>query len=195
MLAWASAQIHCQFHASENRVALPTRGNKQDVQAESDTVLIPSRGEHRRRTKKMLHSFFFLNRSNVFGSAFYLSVNFFTILSYRRTRTVCAGHPPQNIVLWPAIGSWREKNLYVCYVCFFFTHNWTAHLDFIANKLLRFSSLFWTWTISVGLWVTGTLKIFRFLDCWRMCAKSTIRYSNWKRFESFLKVPLRTFFI
>ncbi|CAG6016185.1 unnamed protein product, partial [Menidia menidia] len=30
MLAWASAQIHCQFHASEGRVALPARGNKQD---------------------------------------------------------------------------------------------------------------------------------------------------------------------
>lgn len=45
MLAWASAQIHCQFHASEGRVALPQQGNKQDVQAESDTVLIPSRGE------------------------------------------------------------------------------------------------------------------------------------------------------
>uniref|UniRef100_A0A8C1IUX1 GP1 homolog, RAB6A GEF complex partner 1 n=1 Tax=Cyprinus carpio TaxID=7962 RepID=A0A8C1IUX1_CYPCA len=45
MLAWASAQIHCQVHASENRVALPTQGTKQDVQAESDTVLIPSRGE------------------------------------------------------------------------------------------------------------------------------------------------------
>lgn len=45
MLAWASAQIHCQFHASESRVALPAQGNKQDVQAESDTVLIPSRGQ------------------------------------------------------------------------------------------------------------------------------------------------------
>ncbi|XP_060781186.1 RAB6A-GEF complex partner protein 2 isoform X2 [Neoarius graeffei] len=45
MLAWASAQIHCQFHASESRVALPTQGTKQDVQAENDTVLIPSRGE------------------------------------------------------------------------------------------------------------------------------------------------------
>ncbi|TRY87671.1 hypothetical protein DNTS_013618 [Danionella cerebrum] len=45
MLAWASAQIHCQFHASESRVAVPTQGTKQDVQAESDTVLIPSRGE------------------------------------------------------------------------------------------------------------------------------------------------------
>ncbi|KAF3837172.1 hypothetical protein F7725_004636 [Dissostichus mawsoni] len=45
MLAWASAQIHCQFHASESRVALPTQGNKHDVQAESNTVLIPSRGE------------------------------------------------------------------------------------------------------------------------------------------------------
>lgn len=44
MLAWASAQIHCQFHASESRVALPAQGNKQDVQAESETVLIPSRG-------------------------------------------------------------------------------------------------------------------------------------------------------
>lgn len=44
MLAWASAQIHCQFHASESRVALPAQGNKQDVQAESNTVLIPSRG-------------------------------------------------------------------------------------------------------------------------------------------------------
>ncbi|XP_035282075.1 RAB6A-GEF complex partner protein 2 isoform X1 [Anguilla anguilla] len=45
MLAWASAQIHCQFHASESRVALPAQGAKQDVQAGSDTVLIPSRGE------------------------------------------------------------------------------------------------------------------------------------------------------
>uniref|UniRef100_A0A8C7K0L7 GP1 homolog, RAB6A GEF complex partner 1 n=1 Tax=Oncorhynchus kisutch TaxID=8019 RepID=A0A8C7K0L7_ONCKI len=45
MLAWASAQIHCQFHASESRVVLPAQGTKQDVQAESDTVLIPSRGE------------------------------------------------------------------------------------------------------------------------------------------------------
>ncbi|XP_033839875.1 RAB6A-GEF complex partner protein 2 [Periophthalmus magnuspinnatus] len=45
MLAWASAQIHCQFHASEGRVALPQQGNKQDVQAENNTVLIPSRGE------------------------------------------------------------------------------------------------------------------------------------------------------
>ncbi|XP_034020068.1 RAB6A-GEF complex partner protein 2 [Thalassophryne amazonica] len=45
MLAWASAQIHCQFHASESRVALPAQDSKQDVQAESDTVLIPSRGE------------------------------------------------------------------------------------------------------------------------------------------------------
>ncbi|XP_076829384.1 RAB6A-GEF complex partner protein 2 [Brachyhypopomus gauderio] len=45
MLAWSSAQIHCQFHASESRVALPSQGAKQDVQAGSDTVLIPSRGE------------------------------------------------------------------------------------------------------------------------------------------------------
>uniref|UniRef100_A0AAZ3P146 GP1 homolog, RAB6A GEF complex partner 1 n=1 Tax=Oncorhynchus tshawytscha TaxID=74940 RepID=A0AAZ3P146_ONCTS len=46
MLAWASAQIHCQFHASESRVALPAQGTKQDVQAESDTVLIPSRDSY-----------------------------------------------------------------------------------------------------------------------------------------------------
>lgn len=46
MLAWASAQIHCQFHTSESRVALPAQGNKQDVQAGSDTVLIPSRGKY-----------------------------------------------------------------------------------------------------------------------------------------------------
>uniref|UniRef100_A0A3P8V1E6 GP1 homolog, RAB6A GEF complex partner 1 n=1 Tax=Cynoglossus semilaevis TaxID=244447 RepID=A0A3P8V1E6_CYNSE len=46
MLAWASAQIHCQFHASESRVALPVQGIKQDVQAESDTVLIPSRDSY-----------------------------------------------------------------------------------------------------------------------------------------------------
>ncbi|XP_077598210.1 RAB6A-GEF complex partner protein 2 [Stigmatopora nigra] len=45
MLAWASAQIHCQFHASESKVNLPSRINKQDVQAGSDTVLIPNRGE------------------------------------------------------------------------------------------------------------------------------------------------------
>uniref|UniRef100_A0A4W5KUQ9 GP1 homolog, RAB6A GEF complex partner 1 n=1 Tax=Hucho hucho TaxID=62062 RepID=A0A4W5KUQ9_9TELE len=44
-LTWASAQNHCQFHGSESRVALPAQGTKQDVQAESDTVLIPSRGE------------------------------------------------------------------------------------------------------------------------------------------------------
>uniref|UniRef100_A0A8C1JWV9 RAB6A-GEF complex partner protein 2-like n=1 Tax=Cyprinus carpio TaxID=7962 RepID=A0A8C1JWV9_CYPCA len=46
MLAWASAQIHCQFHASESRVALPAQGTKQDVQAESDTVLIPSKDSY-----------------------------------------------------------------------------------------------------------------------------------------------------
>ncbi|KAK1175116.1 RAB6A-GEF complex partner protein 2 [Acipenser ruthenus] len=45
MLAWASAQILCQFHGSENRVALPSEGPKQDVQAKSDTVLVPNRGE------------------------------------------------------------------------------------------------------------------------------------------------------
>lgn len=47
MLAWASAQIHCQFHASENRVALPpSDGSKHDVQAENETVFVPNRGEH-----------------------------------------------------------------------------------------------------------------------------------------------------
>ncbi|KFW61298.1 Retrograde Golgi transport protein RGP1, partial [Pygoscelis adeliae] len=44
MLAWASAQIHCQFHASENRVALPpSDGSKHDVQAENETVFVPNR--------------------------------------------------------------------------------------------------------------------------------------------------------
>lgn len=47
MLAWASAQIHCQFHASENRVALPpSDGSKHDVQAENETVFVPNRGEY-----------------------------------------------------------------------------------------------------------------------------------------------------
>uniref|UniRef100_A0A3Q2XV12 GP1 homolog, RAB6A GEF complex partner 1 n=1 Tax=Hippocampus comes TaxID=109280 RepID=A0A3Q2XV12_HIPCM len=46
ILAWASAQIHCQFHASESRVSLPSRDNKQDVQADSDTVLIPNRDSY-----------------------------------------------------------------------------------------------------------------------------------------------------
>ncbi|XP_048359552.1 RAB6A-GEF complex partner protein 2 isoform X1 [Sphaerodactylus townsendi] len=46
MLAWASAQIHCQFHASESRVALPPSDNsRHDVQAESETVFVPNRGE------------------------------------------------------------------------------------------------------------------------------------------------------
>ncbi|XP_010218122.1 PREDICTED: RAB6A-GEF complex partner protein 2 [Tinamus guttatus] len=46
MLAWASAQIHCQFHASESRVALPpSDGSKPDVQAENETVFVPNRGE------------------------------------------------------------------------------------------------------------------------------------------------------
>lgn len=54
MLAWASAQIHCQFHASESRVALPTQGTKQDVQAENDTVLIPSRGKANGKLKALL---------------------------------------------------------------------------------------------------------------------------------------------
>ncbi|XP_060119511.1 RAB6A-GEF complex partner protein 2 [Heteronotia binoei] len=46
MVAWASAQIHCQFHASESRVSLPPPDNsRQDVQAESETVFVPNRGE------------------------------------------------------------------------------------------------------------------------------------------------------
>ncbi|XP_042306106.1 RAB6A-GEF complex partner protein 2 [Sceloporus undulatus] len=46
MLAWASAQIHCQFHASESRVALPPpEDSRHDVQAENETVFIPNRGE------------------------------------------------------------------------------------------------------------------------------------------------------
>ncbi|XP_028605423.2 RAB6A-GEF complex partner protein 2 isoform X1 [Podarcis muralis] len=46
MLAWASAQIHCQFHASESRVALPpSEDSRHDVQAENETVFVPNRGE------------------------------------------------------------------------------------------------------------------------------------------------------
>ncbi|XP_075774453.1 RAB6A-GEF complex partner protein 2 isoform X1 [Pelodiscus sinensis] len=46
MLAWASAQIHCQFHASESRVALPpSDASAHDVQAENETVFVPNRGE------------------------------------------------------------------------------------------------------------------------------------------------------
>ncbi|XP_069061808.1 RAB6A-GEF complex partner protein 2 isoform X3 [Pleurodeles waltl] len=46
ILAWASAQIHCQFHASENRVVLPpSEDTKHDVQAENETVFVPNRGE------------------------------------------------------------------------------------------------------------------------------------------------------
>ncbi|XP_069819484.1 RAB6A-GEF complex partner protein 2 [Dendropsophus ebraccatus] len=45
-LAWASAQIHCQFHASDSRVQLPASEEpRQDVQAENETVFIPNRGE------------------------------------------------------------------------------------------------------------------------------------------------------
>ncbi|XP_054989598.1 RAB6A-GEF complex partner protein 2 isoform X1 [Sorex araneus] len=45
-LAWASAQIHCQFHASESRVALPPPdSNQPEVQPESQTVFLPHRGE------------------------------------------------------------------------------------------------------------------------------------------------------
>ncbi|XP_074935958.1 RAB6A-GEF complex partner protein 2 isoform X2 [Phalacrocorax aristotelis] len=47
MLAWASAQIHCQFHTSENRVALPpSDGSKHDVQAENETVFVPNRDSY-----------------------------------------------------------------------------------------------------------------------------------------------------
>ncbi|XP_041436032.1 RGP1 homolog, RAB6A GEF complex partner 1 L homeolog isoform X1 [Xenopus laevis] len=45
-LAWASAQIHCQFHASESRIHLPANQEpRQDVQAENETVFVPNRGE------------------------------------------------------------------------------------------------------------------------------------------------------
>nr|XP_020736098.1 RAB6A-GEF complex partner protein 2 isoform X2 [Odocoileus virginianus texanus] len=45
-LAWASAQIHCQFHASESRVAVPPPDSSQpDAQPESQTVFLPHRGE------------------------------------------------------------------------------------------------------------------------------------------------------
>ncbi|KAM9292277.1 RAB6A-GEF complex partner protein 2, partial [Gastrophryne carolinensis] len=45
-LAWASAQIHCQCHASESRVLMPeNEGARHDVQAENQTVFIPNRGE------------------------------------------------------------------------------------------------------------------------------------------------------
>uniref|UniRef100_H3AZI7 RGP1 homolog, RAB6A GEF complex partner 1 n=1 Tax=Latimeria chalumnae TaxID=7897 RepID=H3AZI7_LATCH len=46
MLAWASAQIHCQFHASESRVTLPpSQDLRHDVQANNETVFVPNRGE------------------------------------------------------------------------------------------------------------------------------------------------------
>ncbi|XP_068109504.1 RAB6A-GEF complex partner protein 2 [Hyperolius riggenbachi] len=45
-LAWASAQIHCQFHASDSRVQLPASEEpRQDIQAVNETVFIPNRGE------------------------------------------------------------------------------------------------------------------------------------------------------
>ncbi|XP_078077923.1 RAB6A-GEF complex partner protein 2 isoform X3 [Mustelus asterias] len=47
MLAWASAQIHCQFHTSESRVALPpSEDAKHDVQAENETVFVPNRDSY-----------------------------------------------------------------------------------------------------------------------------------------------------
>ncbi|KAM3848664.1 RAB6A-GEF complex partner protein 2 isoform 3-T3 [Vipera latastei] len=46
ILAWASAQIHCQLHTSESRVALPpSQDNSYDAQAENETVFVPNRGE------------------------------------------------------------------------------------------------------------------------------------------------------
>uniref|UniRef100_UPI00359000A0 RAB6A-GEF complex partner protein 2 isoform X2 n=1 Tax=Myxine glutinosa TaxID=7769 RepID=UPI00359000A0 len=43
-LAWASAQIHCQFHASESAVVLPPPSTTGlDVQAENETVFVPNR--------------------------------------------------------------------------------------------------------------------------------------------------------
>ncbi|XP_062828748.1 RAB6A-GEF complex partner protein 2 isoform X1 [Anolis carolinensis] len=47
MLAWASAQIHCQFHVSESRVAMPpTEESRHDVQAENETVFVPNRDSY-----------------------------------------------------------------------------------------------------------------------------------------------------
>ncbi|KAH1169199.1 hypothetical protein KIL84_013789 [Mauremys mutica] len=47
MLAWASAQIHCQFHSSESRVALPpSDDSKHDVQAANETVFVPNRDSY-----------------------------------------------------------------------------------------------------------------------------------------------------
>ncbi|XP_043934503.1 RAB6A-GEF complex partner protein 2 [Protopterus annectens] len=46
MLAWSSAQIHCQFSASEHRVILPpSEDSRHDAQAENETVFVPNRGE------------------------------------------------------------------------------------------------------------------------------------------------------
>ncbi|MEQ2317005.1 hypothetical protein AMECASPLE_038321 [Ameca splendens] len=123
MLAWASAQIHCQFHASENRVALPAQGNKQDVQADSDTVLIPSRGEYHSIlrgaktpdscvteqiysmcfslipviSEKVFHSKLISKKTEYLGIEnvpLSLHLHFF-----RRTRAVCAGHTSKDIIL------------------------------------------------------------------------------------------------
>ncbi|KAL7989142.1 hypothetical protein Chor_008061 [Crotalus horridus] len=44
ILAWASAQIHCQLHTSETRVALPpSQDTSFDAQAENETVFVPNR--------------------------------------------------------------------------------------------------------------------------------------------------------
>lgn len=46
ILAWASAQIHCQLHTSESRVALPpSQDTSYDAQAENETVFVPNRGK------------------------------------------------------------------------------------------------------------------------------------------------------
>ncbi|XP_058028506.1 RAB6A-GEF complex partner protein 2 isoform X4 [Ahaetulla prasina] len=47
ILAWASAQIHCQLHTSESRVALPpSRDTSYDAQAENETVFVPNRDSY-----------------------------------------------------------------------------------------------------------------------------------------------------
>ncbi|XP_034297774.1 RAB6A-GEF complex partner protein 2 isoform X2 [Pantherophis guttatus] len=47
ILAWASAQIHCQLHTSESRVALPpSQDTSYDAQAENETVFVPNRDSY-----------------------------------------------------------------------------------------------------------------------------------------------------